>query len=104
MHIKCPFSSVRGTSDDLVQLITSLDSHTYPRYKDIRGRLPLLVDHVAYLTIWFIGFWRYKYGILQVLHIQPDPFAPPSRFKLYVSHDVAGFPVYLRSNSSRWVG
>ena len=50
-----------------------------------------------------VGTWQYKHGTLQALHIQPDPYAPPSRFRLHVPHSVAKFPEDLYSNFSRWV-
>lgn len=65
-----------STFADLHSRLVHLDGRGYPAYKNIKGRyagdnLQLLVDHV-----------------------QGDPFATPSRVRIRVSMDQAGFPAH----------
>ena len=47
------------------------------------------------------GSWEYEQFTLIVDHIQSDPYAPPSKLRLKVTHDVAKFPPDLFSNATR---
>ena len=73
------------TRDDLRRLLINLDGKGYPAYRDLRGRYT------------FPGF------DLSIDHIQPDPFAPPSRMRVFVPATVAAFPSELYSNRGRAV-
>ncbi len=61
-------------SEDLRQMLRVVDHKSYPAYKDLKG--------------------RYSFGdfILGILHVQSDPFAPPSRLSIEVEGSAAGFP------------
>lgn len=65
------------TSDDLRQLLTSIDRKGYPAYKGTKG--------------------AYRFGnyILTIDHVQGDPFAAPSRLHIEVPGKAAGFPERL---------
>jgi predicted ABC-class ATPase len=67
--------------DDLAASLRSLDGASYGRYKSLSGRWS--VDGVA----------------LEVLRVQADPFAPPSRVRLTVSD--AGLPPQLYGTADR---
>ena len=72
-----------ASAADLRQTLGRLDGRGYPAYKDLRG---------AYA---FDGF------TLHIDHVQGDPFAAPSRCRVVVPQDRAGFPSDTHENPSR---
>ncbi|HHY47397.1 MAG TPA: ABC-ATPase domain-containing protein [Firmicutes bacterium] len=72
------------THQDLASILRRIDGRGYKAYQDIRGEYT------------FPGFRLY------VDHVQADPFAPPSRFRVRISQGVAKFPLrYLESVTRR---
>lgn len=65
------------TSDDLKILLQRIDHKGYPAYKDTKG---------------VYSFGKY---ILDIEHVQGDPFASPSKIKLVVTGRNAGLPESL---------
>lgn len=65
------------TSEDLRQLLNSIDRKGYPAYKGTKG--------------------EYRFGnyIMGIDHVQGDPFAAPSRLHIEVPGKAAGFPERL---------
>lgn len=61
-------------ANDLRQLLRQIDHKSYPAYKDTRG------------SYHFPGY------ILNIDHVQGDPFAAPSKVSVSVSGQEAGFP------------
>ncbi len=74
------------SQEDLRRMLLRLDNGPYPAYKDIKGSYD------------FPGFR------LIVDHVQGDPFAAPSRMRVRVPLDVAGFPPDLLAGEARVVG
>ena len=68
---------------DLMRILSRIDGRGYKAYQDIRG--------------------SYDMGthILHVDHVQGDPFAAPSRVRVQVSLNQAGFPGYLMQGKDR---
>ena len=62
------------TSDELMTLLRRIDHKGYPAYKDTKG---------AYQ---FAGY------VLDIEHVQGDPFASPSKIRLLVAGKDAGLP------------
>ena len=62
---------------DLKNILTAINRRSYPAYKDTRG--------------------SYQFGdyILNIDHVQGDPFAAPSRISILVPGSRAGFPAEL---------
>jgi hypothetical protein len=76
--------------EELRQEMFRIDGRGYGAYKDIQGgRFEEPGD---------AGF------TLHVDYVQGDPFAGPSRMRVRVSAEVAGFPDWTRSSDSRRVG
>ncbi len=75
-----------ASRDDLRTLLRRIDRRSYPAYKEIKG--------------------RYDFGdfTLVIDHVQGDPFAFPSRLRILMALDVAGFPVELWQHPSRQIG
>jgi len=73
------------TAAQLNKYLLGLDGQSYKAYKGIKG---------AYA---FPGFTLY------IDHVQGDPFAAPSRFRVLLPQEVAGFPSVLRRNKIRRV-
>jgi len=71
------------SSNELQQLLFSIDGRGYPAYKSIKG------DY---------NFGRY---ILTIDHVQPDPFAPPSKSRIIISREEAGFPDELLDSKEK---
>ncbi|MFQ5538491.1 MAG: ABC-ATPase domain-containing protein [Gemmatimonadota bacterium] len=67
-------------------LLHTLDGRGYKAYKGIRGS-------------WRMGRWP-----LHVDHVQGDPFAVPSRVRVVLDPEVAGFPPAAFANASRALG
>ena len=65
------------TMADLKTLLLSIDRRGYPAYKDTKG------------CYQFNGF------LLEIEHVQSDPFAPPSRLRLWIPKEQAAFPKEL---------
>lgn len=63
------------TSEDLRFSLRAINRKSYPAYKSLAG--------------------SYTFGkyILNIEHVQGDPFAAPSRLSVKVNHKIAGFPV-----------
>lgn len=74
-----------ATERDLRRVLLRIDGKGYKAYQDLRGRYELP------------GF------VLFVDHVQGDPFAPPSRLRVRVPRERAGFPRELFGNKSREV-
>ena len=70
---------------DLRQTLERIDGKGYRAYKDIRGR-------------YAFGDWE-----LIIDYVQGDPFASPSRIRVVVPQDVAGFPAELYGSRPREV-
>lgn len=70
------------SSEDLRQLLVSIDHRGYPAYKSTQG---------------IYSFGPYE---LSIDHVQGDPFASPSNVSISISHQKAGFPA--ESFSSPW--
>ncbi|RKY30978.1 MAG: ATPase [Candidatus Omnitrophota bacterium] len=67
----------------LKRLLKEIDGKGYKSYKKIEG---------------VYNFGEY---ILFIDHVQPDPFAPPSKLRIRIPQEIAGFPYSLFSNESR---
>ena len=61
-------------ANDLRQLLRQIDHKSYPAYKDTRGS------------------YRFPGYILNIDHVQGDPFASPSKVSIAVAGKEAGFP------------
>lgn len=61
-------------ANDLRQLLRQIDHKSYPAYKDARGS------------------YRFPGYVLNIDHVQGDPFASPSKVSIQVSGQEAGFP------------
>lgn len=70
----------------LAQLLSDLDGHGYRAYRRIEGA------------------WAGPGFTLLVDHVQPDPFATPTRLRLRIPHAVHGLPDDLWSNRPRRIG
>lgn len=65
------------SSEDLRRVLRRIDGRGYKAYRDIRGA------------------WSLGRVTVHVDHVQGDPFAAPSKLRLRVPADVAGFPAEL---------
>ncbi len=74
-----------ATDQDLRRVLLRIDGKGYKAYQDLRGRYE------------FPGF------TLFIDRVQGDPFAPPSRLRVRVPLELAGFPRELFGNKSREV-
>jgi predicted ABC-class ATPase len=74
------------TPEDLDRILRRIDGRGYKAYKDIQGA------------------YRFQHFMLFVDHVQGDPFASPSRARIRVDHEDAGFPPDTYSSKSRRVG
>lgn len=70
-------------SEDLRQLLNKIDHKGYPAYKETRGS------------------WNFGKYILNIDHVQGDPFAAPSSLSVNVPGKTAGFPKGLYQKKSR---
>ncbi len=70
------------SSQDLRQLLISIDHKGYPAYKSTQG--------------------AYDFGsyVLSIDHVQGDPFASPSNVSIFLTHQKAGYPA--EAFSSPW--
>ena len=62
------------TDRELKSLLNEIDRRSYPAYKETRGS------------------YRFKDYILNIEHVQGDPFAAPSKLSIAVDGRTAGFP------------
>ena len=65
------------SSDDLKAKLKSIDRSGYKSYKSLAGR------------------YKFEDYVLIFDKIQSDPFAPPSRLRVRMPKEVAGFPKAL---------
>ncbi len=72
--------------EDLNGIIAKIEGRGYKAYRELRG--------------------DYDFGefILIIDHVQSDPFASPSRFRVNIPHRWAGFPADTFKNKSREIG
>jgi len=70
-------------SNELQQLLFSIDGRGYSAYKGIKGEY---------------DFGKY---ILTIDHVQADPFAPPSKSRIIISREEAGFPDELLNSKEK---
>ena len=70
-------------SEDLRQLLNKIDHKGYPAYKETRGS------------------WNFGKYILNIDHVQGDPFAAPSSLSVNVPGKAAGFPKRLYQEKCR---
>ena len=63
------------TAAQLKALLESIDRKSYPAYKETRGS------------------YRFDGYILNIEHVQGDPFASPSKLSIAVDGAFSGFPV-----------
>lgn len=68
---------VMKTSSELQRLLQSIDRKGYPAYKDTKGS------------------YNFNDYILNIDHVQGDPFASPSKLSICVDGKKAGFPKHL---------
>ncbi len=71
--------------DDLLSKLHRIDGSSYKAYKGIRGR------------------YRFPDFELIIDHVQGDPFATPSRFRVIVPDETAGYPSHTYAGKSRSV-
>ncbi len=72
------------TQNQLRTLLIDIDRRSYPAYKDTRGS------------------YRFDGYVLNIEHVQGDPFAAPSRLSVEVDTETAGFPAeYYREKHRR---
>ncbi len=77
---------VQRTAEDLSRLLEKIDRRGYKAYKEIAGS------------------YEYSRYTLCIDHVQGDPFAAPSKVRVRVPMDVAGFPEDTRRPLSRGIG
>lgn len=70
-------------SEDLRQLLNKIDHRGYPAYKETKGS------------------WNFRKFILNIEHVQGDPFAAPSSLSVEVPGKVAGFLTGLYEKKCR---
>jgi predicted ABC-class ATPase len=74
---------VPQSAEDLRRVLRRIDGRGYKAYRDIRGA------------------WTLGRVTLHVDHVQGDPFAAPSRLRLRVPVEAAGFPAELQTGPVR---
>jgi predicted ABC-class ATPase len=67
-------SPAARSAEELRQHLYRLDRRPYPAYRDL------------------IGLYRLPGFVLSIDHVQPDPFAAPSRMRAFVPREVAALP------------
>lgn len=68
---------------NLHSTLVNLDNRSYKAYKTIKGS------------------YQFPDFTLTIDRVQSDPFASPSQFRLFISHAVAAFPLFLYQSPSR---
>lgn len=71
------------TETELRTALRQIDHKSYPAYKQLRG------------TYRFSGY------VLDIEHVQGDPFAAPSKVSVHVKGDAAGFPAELYASEGQ---
>ena len=79
------------TIKELIEKLQSIDGRGYKAYKSIAGRYQLPDESGSYVT-------------LIIDYVQGDPYASPSRLRVRVPQEVAGYPKETFANESRRVG
>lgn len=69
------------SSRDLQNELRSIDHKSYPAYKGLKGS------------------YRFDGFVLNIDHVQGDPFAAPSHLSVFVSEEQAGFPEFCKKDS-----
>ena len=72
-----------NTKENLQQLLFDLDNRGYKAYKDI------------------LGTYEFPDFTLIIDYVQGDPFATPSKFRVHIPSNIAGFPPELYRTHSR---
>ncbi|EAW37511.1 ABC-ATPase domain-containing protein [Lyngbya sp. PCC 8106] len=72
-----------NTKEDLRQKLLDLDNRGYKAYKDV------------------LGTYEFEDFTLIIDYVQGDPFAAPSKFRVHISPNIAGFPPELYENRIR---
>lgn len=81
-----PAPSSHQPAPQLRQILEKIDGRGYKAYNDTRGA------------------WRLDHLILVVDHVQGDPFAAPSRVRVFIPPEVAQLPARLLQSPSRIQG
>ena len=68
---------------ELDKLLSSINKKSYPAYKSLKGD------------------YQFEGYVLDICHVQGDPFAAPSKLSIYVKKSQAGFPEEYYSTSYR---
>ena len=71
------------SQSELVQKLSGLEGKRYPAYKALKGQ------------------YQYQNYEVWIDHVQGDPFAEPSKVRIKISLDTAGFPEELYSKECR---
>ncbi|MDI3327583.1 MAG: ABC-ATPase domain-containing protein [Alicyclobacillaceae bacterium] len=69
--------------EDLKRMLERIDGRGYPAYRDLEGE------------------YRFPTFVLTVEHVQSDPFAPPSRFRIDIPLQTTGIPEELYADPVR---
>lgn len=69
------------TAKDLQNQLRSIDHKSYPAYKGLKGS------------------YRFDGFVLNIDHVQGDPFAAPSHLSVFVSDEQAGFPEFCKKDA-----
>ncbi|CAO1633664.1 unnamed protein product [Jaminaea pallidilutea] len=77
-----PRATGSHTAQDLAQALVSLDSVSYKAYESVKGA------------------WQFPRFSLHLDHVQSDPYAPPSKFRIRVAESAHGFPRDLHQPQS----
>ena len=71
------------SQSELIQILSGLERKPYPAYKPLKGQ------------------YQYQNYEVWIDHVQGDPFAEPSKVRIIISLDTAGFPEDTYSNDCR---
>jgi len=69
--------------EDLKSILKRIDGRGYKAYKDIKGQ------------------YKFEKFELYIDHVQPDPYASPSKVRAKIRQKIAGFPLSLFKNRIR---
>ncbi|MEN8262213.1 MAG: ABC-ATPase domain-containing protein [Nitrospirota bacterium] len=75
-----------SNKEDLKRILLKIEGRGYKAYKELTGS------------------YAFDSFDLIIDHVQSDPFALPSRFRVHISHKGAGFPADTFKNKSREIG
>lgn len=76
-------SAASGTGEDLGRAASSKEGAPYPAYHDL------------------LGSWHFPNFAFILDHVQADPYASPSKARIRIEHQHAGFPSELWKNKIR---